>query len=190
MDFMRMNSHLLRIDQFPYNKDSSLQQEHRDLPMTISKKRYNLILLAGLAGGLSEILWIGIYSAVTHVDGLEIARQITAALYPAWVDLAVAPILGMVIHLVLSVVIALLCCKIFIEPLVRRLGQAVILPVCMAVLAGVWVISFLVILPVIDPAFVTLLPFLVTLASKMLFGWAMGIVLINGFVNVAKQTVI
>jgi len=145
-------------------------------------------MLAGLAGGLAEIFWIGLYSAATHTGGFEVSRQITAAVIPACADLSIAPMLGVVIHLVLSVVLAFLCCKVFIGPVIRRLGPALILPGSMVVLAGVWVINFLVILPVINPAFITLLPFLVTLASKMLFGWAMGAVLTHGFVDTASQS--
>ena len=151
--------------------------------MTILTKRFYLILIAGLAGGLSEIFWIGMYSAITHTGGLEISRQITATLIPVWAGLSIAPLLGVVIHLALSVALAFLCCTVFIEPLGRRFGHAGILPGSMAVLAGVWVINFLVILPVINPAFVTLLPFLVTLASKMLFGWTMGSVISRGLKN-------
>lgn len=142
--------------------------------MIILNKRFYLIMIAGLTAGLAEIFWIGMYSAVTHTGGWEISRQITASVIPAWEELWIAPILGVVIHLVLSVLLAILCCNIFIEPLARRFGRMVILPGSMVVLAGVWAINFLVILPVINPAFVTLLPFLVTLASKMLFGLTMG----------------
>ena len=156
--------------------------------MTILTKKFYLILIAGLAGGLSEIFWIGIYSAMTHTGGLEISHQITATLIPAWAGLSIAPLLGVVIHLALSVVLAFLCCTVFIGPLVRRFGHAGILPGSMVVLAGVWVINFLVILPVINPAFVTLLPFLVTLASKLLFGWVMGAVLTQGYVNTANRS--
>ena len=155
--------------------------------MTNLNKRFSLIMLAGMAGGLAEIFWIGIYSAVTQTGGFEVSRQITATVMPAWTESAIAPMLGVGIHLVLSVVLAFLCCTVFIEPAARRFGQAGILSASIIVLAGVWLINFFVILPVINPAFVTLLPFLVTLASKMLFGWTMGAVLTQGFVVTANQ---
>ena len=140
-------------------------------------------MLAGLAGGLAEILWIGMYSVVTHASGFEISRQITAAVLPVLADLPIASVLGITIHLVLSVMLALLCCTVFIEPMVRRFGHAGILFSSVVVFAGIWLINFLVILPVINPAFVTLLPFLVTLASKLLFGFTMGTVLNLGYRN-------
>jgi hypothetical protein len=163
-----------------YNKNTLSQKKYQESIMQIATRKLYLILLAGLAGGLAEIFWIGIYSTVTHAGGLEISRQITASMLPAWSESSIAPILGMCIHLALSVVLAFLSCRLLMEPAMRRFGQAVVLPSCMAVLAGVWAINFLVILPVINPAFVTLLPFLVTFASKQLFGLAMGAVLLKG----------
>jgi len=151
--------------------------------MSVLTKSINLIMLAGLAGGLSEILCIGVYSAVTHSGGFEIARQITASVLPTWADLSIARLSGVVIHLALSVVLAFLCCTVCIEPVARRFGHAGILLSSMVVLVCVWGINFLVILPVINPAFVTLLPFLVTLLSKMLFGLTMGSVFSLGLRN-------
>jgi hypothetical protein len=159
------------------------------MPMTLLTKRFYLIMLAGLAGGVSEIFWIGIYSAVTHVSGLEISRQITATIIPAWTNLSIAPMLGVVFHLALSIVLAYCCYQVLIEPVCRRFGLVVIMPGSVVVLAGVWLINFLVLLPVINPAFTTLLPFLVTLASKMLFGLVMGAVLTHGFVDTANHSV-
>jgi len=144
-------------------------------------------MIAGLTAGLAEIFWIGMYSAVTHTGGLEISRQITAAVIPAWADLSIAPVLGVVVHLALSVLLAFLCCTIFIEPLARRFGHAGILFSSIVVLFGVWLINFFVILPVINPAFVTLLPFLVTFASKLLFGLTMDAVLTHGFGDTANR---
>ena len=145
-------------------------------------------MIAGLAGGLAEIFWIGVYSAATHAGGLEVSRQITATVIPAWAESAIAPVLGVVIHLMLSVVLALLCCKVFIAPWAECIGPTLILPGSMVVLAVVWALNFLIILPVINPAFVTLLPFPVTLASKMLFGWTMGTVLNLGYRNTVLVT--
>ena len=145
------------------------------------------MMYAGLAGGLAEIIWIVMYSAVTHTGGFEVSRQITAAVIPAWAELSIAPVLGVVIHLVLSVMLALLCCTVFIEPAARRFGHAGILVGSVVVLADIWLINFLVILPVINPAFVTLLPFLVTLTSKLLFGLTMGAVFTHGCRDTASR---
>lgn len=47
----------------------------------------------------------------------------------------------------------------------------------MAALAAVWVFNFFVLLPSVNPAFTALLPYPVTLVSKLLFGLGMGMVL-------------
>ena len=156
--------------------------------MTYFNARFILIMLAGLAGGLAEIFWIVMYSAVTHTGGFEISRQITAAVLPVLADSPIAPTLGVVIHLVLSVFLAFLCCTVFMEPVARRFGHAGILLASLVVLAGIWAVNFLVILPILNPAFVTLLPFLVTLASKLLFGGTMGTVLNLGYRNTVLGT--
>jgi hypothetical protein len=44
-------------------------------------------------------------------------------------------------------------------------------------LVGVWAVNFLVVLPRISPAFVDLVPYQVSLLSKILFGWAAASVL-------------
>jgi hypothetical protein len=42
----------------------------------------------------------------------------------------------------------------------------------LAALAGVWVVNFLVVLPIVSPAFVHVIPYSVSLMSKMLFALA------------------
>jgi hypothetical protein len=46
-------------------------------------------------------------------------------------------------------------------------------------LAAVWLVNFTVVLPALNPAFVTLLPLWATLISKLLFGAAMTAVLLT-----------
>jgi hypothetical protein len=40
------------------------------------------ILIAGLAGGIAEILWVLAYSAVAPVAAAEVAREVTASIVP------------------------------------------------------------------------------------------------------------
>ena len=47
-------------------------------------------------------------------------------------------------------------------------------------LAGIWALNFLLVLPVLNPRFVTLMPYAATLASKALFGLTMAAVLARG----------
>ena len=137
------------------------------------------ILLAGLAGGLAEVLWVGFYSALPPVSGSVIAREITATVFPALADAPLAPALGVSIHLALSLALAVAFAWMVWLPLKRRYDTAVIVMSAVVVLVVVWTINFLVLLPVLNPAFVVLLPYSVTLASKTLFGLAMGVVLVG-----------
>jgi hypothetical protein len=53
-------------------------------------------------------------------------------------------------------------------------------------LATVWAVNFLLVLPYLNPRFVDLLPYSVTLASKLLFGLAAATVLRNQAMRLAR----
>lgn len=135
------------------------------------------VLIAGLAGGTAEILWVLGYGAVAPVSAAEIAREVTASVLPGAAAWTAAPALGVGIHLALSIAVA----YAFLAALGRLLpgchnaGRYVALAV--AALAGVWAVNFLLLLPLLNPRFVTLMPYAATLFSKALFGAAMGAVL-------------
>ena len=66
------------------------------------------------------------------------------------------------------------------RPALQRSGIAGNVLASCAVLSAVWVFNFFVLLPVLNPGFAGLMPYGVTLASKLLFGVAMGWVLYRG----------
>ena len=140
----------------------------------------NTILLAGFAGGITEILWVALYSIFAHASGSEIAEQVTESLLPSLILSAFSVPAGIAIHLVLSLILGTLFSTMIWLPYVRQHGTIATLVAAIVVLTGVWVVNFLIILPVLNPAFVTLMPYWVTLLSKCLFGIAMVWVL-NGF---------
>lgn len=136
-----------------------------------------IIILAGLVGGLAEILWVMSYSMFSATSGVEVARQVTASVFPAAASLPHAPLLGVGIHLVLSLLLAAGFVFAVWVPLLCHHNPATIWLSTIAALTGVWLINFLVVLPVINPTFVELMPYAVTLVSKIMFGLAMGWVL-------------
>ncbi len=136
-----------------------------------------VVLLAGFCGGMAEIIWVGLYAGLTGHSGVEVARQVTASLLPGMADAAFAPGLGIAIHLVLSLLLALAYTALVWLPMLRRRGPAASVAVAAAVLAAIWAVNFLLVLPVVNPVFVTLLPYPVSLGSKLLFGMAMAGVL-------------
>jgi hypothetical protein len=132
---------------------------------------------AGAAGGTAEMLWVAAYSAAAPASGLEVARQVAATVLPATAGLSSAPLIGVLIHMALSIALGLALAKLLLGRLAPRHGCGALIAAALGTLAAVWAINFFVILPLLNPAFVTLLPFAVTLASKLLFGLAMGMAL-------------
>lgn len=137
------------------------------------KKSIAGMLLAGLCGGLAEVLWIALYTSMTPVSGVEVARQVAVTIFPSAIDLAAAPILGVAAHLVLSLALGSIFAWTVWIPFARQMGFTATMLIAIAALICVWAINFLVILPALNPRFVTLMPYAVTLISKGLFAMAM-----------------
>lgn len=136
---------------------------------------WELVLLAGLAGGTAEVLWVILYSSVSGVSAGLVARQVTASLWPAAAEWAVAPVLGVAIHMALAVALAALCAPLLLSLFKNAAPVAVTLAAVIA-LSVVWAVNFFIVLPVLNPAFIELMPYGATLASKILFGLAMAAV--------------
>lgn len=127
--------------------------------------------LAGVAGGLAEIAWIWLYAAVTGGNAAVLARGVTTAA-GASALLTHAPVtVGIAVHMILAVMLGIALAGLW-QALARTHGAGSLYAVALAVLAGVWALNFLVVLPAISPAFVPLVPYSVSLLSKLLFGLA------------------
>ena len=151
----------------------------------------NTILIAGLAGGVVEILWVALYSIFTQTSGGEVARQVAASVLPSLASGALAVTAGITIHLALSLALAALFAAVIWLPYAMQRGAAVTLAGAVIALVGVWAVNFFIILPVLNPAFVVLMPYAATLFSKLLFGVFMAWTL-NGFarVTIGGRTII
>jgi len=141
------------------------------------KKLIGVALLAGLCGGLAEMGWIALYSSASSTSAVGVAREITATMFATAAYAPWAPLAGIGIHLALSAVLGLAF-------LLALLGFSRAAPTGPAVwiaavitLTCIWAVNFFWVLPALNPAFVTLMPYAVTLASKMLFAIAMAGVL-------------
>jgi hypothetical protein len=143
------------------------------------------LVLAGLAGGMAEVAWVAIYSAFVPLSSAEVLRQIVASASPALAASRAAPALGMLMHLTLAVALAICYGRFVWAPVRHRFRLGISILTGMAGLAVVWMLNFFVLLPVVNPAFVLLMPFSVSLASKLLFGAAMGWVLFDRGRNLA-----
>ena len=143
-------------------------QRPRELPGIL------LGAIAGFAGGFAEVAWVGLYSFVENSNGFDIARQVTGTMYPG-VSMAYAATLGLMIHFALSIGLGIA----LVRPLMalNRWIAVALAPVCISLLGLIWVVNFLLVLPVLNPAFLLLLPAWVTLASKLMFGATLAAVL-------------
>jgi hypothetical protein len=133
-----------------------------------------ILALAGFFGGMVEIAWVAAYRATAGLSSLQVAREIAATVFPSAVNLwSAAAVLGIAVHLVLSVGLAIAFGLLVWRPVARNLGWVAGSLVGIGALCALWAINFLIVLPVLNPAFVTLMPYAVTLLSKALFGATM-----------------
>lgn len=137
----------------------------------------NGALVAGLSGGVAEIIWIALYCQFAQVNSANVARQITLSLFTESFPSSYPVLFGVLIHLALSIVLAALFIGIFHSSFAARVGLSASLESAVIVLLGVWVLNFFLVVPWLNPTFVALLPYGVTLVSKLLFGLAMGLTL-------------
>lgn len=146
--------------------------------MMNTDSKYFWLIIAGLLGGLAEVVWISIYTFTTNAQLSEIGYGITATIYPAGADFMLAPVFGLIIHMALSILLAL-GFGTLLWPLIESRFQYknITLIASVVTLAVVWKVNFFLLLPIWNPEFVSLLPLPVTLASKILFGLSMGAVL-------------
>lgn len=126
---------------------------------------------------------MGVYVRFSPLSGGEVARQITASVIPAVVDSPLAVVFGISIHFLLSMLLGLTFAWLIWQPFLRKRGIAGTLLGSVAVLALVWLGNFFVVLPFLNPVFIGLMPYGVTLASKIMFGIAMGLALQFGVVG-------
>ena len=136
-----------------------------------------LILLASLAGGTAEIFWVTLYSSFTPLEGMVVAREVTASLFPALAAGTAGAWLGILIHMVLAVALGYAFAFVIWMPFARGRGVVATLTVSALTLATVWTVNFFVVLPILNPTFITLMPYPVTFASKMLFALSMALAL-------------
>lgn len=133
--------------------------------------------VAGFAGGGAEIIWIALYKNFSDGDVIAVARGVTESLFLNLVPASAAAPLGVAIHIGLAIILGV-AIAVLVRTLVPRVCAPVIEPLAVVgLLVGVWATNFFLVLPVINPAFVALVPYEVSLISKVLFGIAAALVL-------------
>jgi hypothetical protein len=125
---------------------------------------------AGLAGGAAEVVWVAAYGAITGTPVDAVARGVATALLPGIATLPFIAAIGIALHMLLAIGLGIAVVAAFRAPLLRRVGAWPQSMLVVLALGAVWSFNFLVVLPYLDPGFLALLPMVVTLASKLLFG--------------------
>lgn len=129
-------------------------------------------IMAGAAGGLAEIAWVTLYAGATGGNAALLARGVTSAAGVGAL-LPQSPIaLGIAVHMSLAVALGVALAYAWQMLRTYKIAAATPYPFTLAALAGIWAINFFVILPVVSPAFVHMVPYAVSLTSKLLFGLA------------------
>ena len=141
----------------------------------MSRHWVRAVLVAGLAAGAAEVAWILAYGGFGTVDPAAVAAQVAATVLPAVRD-SIAPALGIVIHFALSVALAFGFALLMRDEL-AKLDLAAAVIAASALLVCVWGLNFLIVLPRLNPGFLTLMPYGVTFLSKLLFGLTLGLTL-------------
>ena len=128
--------------------------------------------VAGIAGGLAEIAWVTLYAGATGTDPATLARGVTTAAGLSALFSAVPVTIGVTVHMAFAVALGIALSFGWRALLSHRLEIAGPFPFMLAALVGVWAVNFFVALPIISPAFIHLVPYPVSLLSKVLFGLA------------------
>lgn len=131
------------------------------------------IFIAGIAGGAAEVVWVGLFCLASPLQSSLVAAEITRSFLPQAAGTS-AVVAGLIIHFVLAVLVAAIFAMTLLRLLRNRTDILGKLSVAMVTLFAIWTMNFFVFLPAINPVFVTLMPYSVTLISKLAFGIAMG----------------
>jgi hypothetical protein len=125
-------------------------------------------LVVGIAGGTAEIAVVGLYSASSGTDGSAIARAIASTV--GFTD--PSAVMGVAAHMVIAAGLGIVLTVAWQTLGARHLPRQMLLPVMLASLALIWAVNFFIVLPAIGSGVATMLPHVVTLASKLAFGAA------------------
>ena len=133
------------------------------------------IFIASIAGGTVEVGWVALFCLFTPLHSSLVAEEVAQSFMPHITGMS-AFAAGLIIHYVLAVLVAGIVAIILLRLLRHRSDMRSVIVVSMTALAAIWAINFFVILPLVNADFVMLMPYAVTLASKLGFGAATGCV--------------
>jgi len=123
----------------------------------------------GIAGGLAEVLVVGAYTGIAGIDPAGVAGAIATAVRVAPGSAGA----GLAVHMALSAALGVaLLAAAKACGLLRDGSASRAYAMGLLALAAIWGLNFFIVLPIVSPDFVHLLPFAVTLGSKLMFAVA------------------
>jgi len=129
-------------------------------------------IVVGAAGGLAEVAWVTLYGWLTGGDPAILARGVTTASGVSALLPGSAVSLGVGVHMTLAAILGVALAFAWRWLSRRGGGSGNPYPCMLIALTGVWAVNFFVLLPVINPEFIVLVAWPVSLTSKLLFGVA------------------
>ena len=118
-----------------------------------------------------------LYAGITGGNAAVLARGVTSAAGGRCLLPQSAVALGIAVHMTLAVALGVTLAYTWRAVRHHKMAATGPYPFMLAALAGVWATNVFVILPIISPAFIHLVPYAVSLTSKLLFGLAAAAVL-------------
>lgn len=137
-------------------------------------------LLAGIAGGSAEIAFLIAIAALTNISAINVAVGVSASFSIAAFSPTMLALVGIVIHLALASVLGVAVAVGYHAVAGQFISGIYVYAVVLMALIIVWAFNFLFLLPIINPAFVRLVPYPISFASKVLFGLVAAEVLLRG----------
>ena len=128
-------------------------------------------IFAGAAGGLAEIIWVSIYATVSGGAAASVAHGVTTAAGLTALFPSAPAAVGIAIHMTLAVLLGIALAGLW-QGAAGRFSLRSRFAGVLALLAAIWAINFFVILPALSPDFVHMVPYAMSLTSKLLFGLA------------------
>ena len=131
------------------------------------------IFIAGMAGGMAEILWFVMIGLLLSLNVQDVATGITSSVIPDLSHAGYAAPMGIIIHLLLSVILAAIYLFTLGRWSVSRFKLTGQLITGATALVLVWAVNYYLILPILNPSFIEATTYSLSLLSKVLFGISM-----------------
>jgi hypothetical protein len=113
-----------------------------------------------------------LYAAASGTDPATLARGVTTAAGVSALFATGPVIAGVTVHMAFALALGIALSFGWRALSSHSLESAGPFPFTLLALVGVWAVNFFVVLPIISPAFIHLVPYPVSLLSKVLFGLA------------------